>query len=480
MSSVCPRVRLCVPCVSRLPPASFYLSRLPPPGRPQGDPSSSRSSSSSCLVDPQGHTEAKKMILSRQPATSSTLRVTNPSSQRSQHLTGSFTLQDVCVVFFNSTKASYRAQFVSRRGERAIIHGFSERQFGFHRVATVRPAVANEYEALARCEQQPHAIAIYYSANNFFHQAFHAIPAWEGLHAVAGSAAAVMIPLVGGNAGDWFAGRSLPSAWEYTIRSLTALAPSSLAESLRRLLDVPCTCFSRVDGNVGAFSLFADQQRYVSMTRGWRQAALWNAHFLAKATLGAVALQPDVKAHADSVIYVARVRGSRCITNEADFVRALSIQVGFVRLRRAIMELMPLSEQMLMLSSARVVIGVHGQALSLMTFMPWDTARTAMVEIIPRANKQAWTFQAIFVDWARALGVRYHSSLAEPVCKPLSSLRTAGEEANRGRAARTHCTTCSLLNCNVTVHVEAVISLVARAMNFTAAQPQAELRTSSN
>ena len=128
------------------------------------------------------------MILSRQPATSSTLRVTNPSSQRSQHLTGSFTLQDVCVVFFNSTKASYRAQFVSRRGERAIIHGFSERQFGFHRVATVRPAVANEYEALARCEQQPHAIAIYYSANNFFHQAFHAIPAWEGLHAVAGSA----------------------------------------------------------------------------------------------------------------------------------------------------------------------------------------------------------------------------------------------------------------------------------------------------
>ena len=104
-------------------------------------------------------------------------------------------LRNACVVFYPEKRTQYRSQFVSREGVTAVLHGFSEYDLGYQRSAVVRPEQARARQQLPRCTTKPLAIAVPMSSNNLYHQAFHAVPAWEALHTHA-SQNATLLPLV--------------------------------------------------------------------------------------------------------------------------------------------------------------------------------------------------------------------------------------------------------------------------------------------
>ena len=104
-------------------------------------------------------------------------------------------LRNVCVVFYPEQRTQYRSQFVSREGVTAVLHGFSEYDLGYQRLTTVRAEQARDRQQLARCTTKQLALAVPMSSNNLYHQAFHAVPAWEALRAHA-SQNVTLLPLV--------------------------------------------------------------------------------------------------------------------------------------------------------------------------------------------------------------------------------------------------------------------------------------------
>jgi hypothetical protein len=385
------------------------------------------------------------------------LRVSNEFGSESQHLVGAFSLTNVCAVFFNSSRTLHHVQFVSLDGMRAFIHGFSERQWRFHRLALVRPAEKADANVLDRCEWRSRALALHMSANHFYHQSFHAIPAYAGLHHTMG-ANATLLPLVGTYAGDWFDG-SVTSArfWEFTVRALTTESPEGLTSMLRQLLWSPCTCFEQVVGDVSSYSWAGQQERYVAMASEWRLATLQSAGVLASRSSGLPV--------ARDALYLARVTGSRVVTNEAELVMGIN-ESG--RVQRVVMERLTLTEQMRRLASTRMLVGVHGQALALMFFMPWDTQTTAVLEIIPQPNEQAWHFSKDLPDMGRSLGMAYEQHIAQPVCGGHNG-PSGGARSHRSRSRPQGCVKndCVLLRCNVTVNVSNAARAVRRLLEQT-------------
>ena len=104
-------------------------------------------------------------------------------------------LRNACVVFYPEQRTQYRSQFVSREGVTAVLHGFSEYDLGYQRLTTVRAEQARDRQQLARCTIKQLAFAVPMSSNNLYHQAFHAVPAWEALRAHA-SQNVTLLPLV--------------------------------------------------------------------------------------------------------------------------------------------------------------------------------------------------------------------------------------------------------------------------------------------
>lgn len=210
------------------------------------------------------------------------------SPRLSLHHAGRFTLHNVCVAFHNTSSAAYRAQFISRRGERALIHGFSEFSWRFTRLASVRPASKEEARSLLpTCERRALGLALYFQSNNIFHAVHHTPQAWASLRAHAEQARAVgeeaaFVPLVGYVAGAAERAWARPPewrahAWEFMLRGLSERSSEEIGAELGRLLHARCTCFGRVEGEVGAFSPYANQPEARALLRGWRTAVLANA-----------------------------------------------------------------------------------------------------------------------------------------------------------------------------------------------------------
>jgi hypothetical protein len=354
-------------------------------------------------------------------------------------------------------------QLISRQGVAAFIHGFSEFNFRFSKLAFVRPMQEAEREVLrSSCESRPLGLILFFQSNNIFHQMYHAAPAWEALREYASTSASqqppTLIPLAGYLAGPWVHPPTWRShAWEFTVRALTNLGADAIAEDLRRLLTAPCTCFQRVHGSTGAFTPFIEHKAMVTLAREWSRASVRNAAFAAaqlRLSLHRKALAGTIRADQD-ILYVMRgAHGeSRVVTNEAQLLRAFGV---VPRVRAVAMGQLPLVEQMLLASASSVLVGVHGQALSHMAFLPSDRP-TALVELLPQPNRQYNEFKNIFRDWCRAQGVRHWSMGAAldrsgGLCQP---------EGRRQRGG-------GPLRCNVTVEVPLVLELVQEAAEFTA------------
>jgi hypothetical protein len=182
---------------------------------------------------------------------------------------------------------------------------------------------------------------------------FHAPPAWQHLlEHVRQVADHVFIPLVGYVAGrawvkppEWKA-----HAWEFSLRALTAKATEEIARDLGKLLSATCTCFGRVEGSTGYFSL-ASRQRSATLPvlHGWRSSAL--EHARAAVRLAAVTLRQNSVTHASlRALFIKRISGSRVIVNQVEVDDALRL-LPMVQI--VIMETLTLCEQILLASSAR-------------------------------------------------------------------------------------------------------------------------------
>lgn len=172
-----------------------------------------------------------------------------------------FSLRNACVTFYDDRSGMHHAEWVSRQGVHAVVHGFSEYVFGYQRITWVRPEKSRqEAERLARCEMRPLAIGVPFSCNNIFHATFHAVPAWEA-HAAAAEAQhaplPTFVPIVYSSTA---VGRKMSSdprkwhAWEFSVRAFTRLSAEQIAQDTASLLAAPCTCFERVEANAPAFN----------------------------------------------------------------------------------------------------------------------------------------------------------------------------------------------------------------------------------
>ena len=79
-------------------------------------------------------------------------------------------LTNACITFFDDRHTRFRSSLVSLEGREAMVHGFSEYQFGYQRLTTVRVAQPRDEVQLKQCRRIPLGIGVPYSCNNVFHQ----------------------------------------------------------------------------------------------------------------------------------------------------------------------------------------------------------------------------------------------------------------------------------------------------------------------
>ena len=200
----------------------------------------------------------------------------------------------------------------------------------------------------------------------------------------------------------------------------------------------------------------------------WRQQVP-PAPQLAEGGLGAArnVLEQDI-------LWIVRKHARRNIENEPLLGHTL---LANPRVRRIALEGIPLADQMVLFSRARVLVAVHGQAMTWVLFLgpllgpaptplrdaaggfdgglapmasPYSArggGAAAAVEIMPRG-----LINHIYRDLSRTLGVHYEEVAATPI-------RGCGGGSTDARLA-----------CNVTVRIKDVESAVGRAAAWTSSQ----------
>jgi len=397
-----------------------------------------------------------------------------------------FSLRSACVIPYDDRSSRFRSAIVSLRDDvEAVVHGFSEYVNGYQRITAVRPPSDGDKALLGgspptRCLNRPLGIAVPFSCNNIYHQAFHAVPAFERWAAIASAAGSAVdfVPLIYATAA---VGKKMSieprkwHAWEWSIRPFTRESSATIANRTHQLVNAPCVCYDVLHGNADAFNPIA--VRSAGRLRAFRSAALVNLHAAAypfPASVRAADSLDGSTARAQMLLWVVRRHKLRNIDNEAALAKRLEGDpVLSQRVHRLVLDELPLGTQMRLVISAWCtrargssspsackcsprrphtpqvhacsgLIAVHGQAMAWVMFLASDAHRTAAVEIFPQG-----LVNSIYEMASQALGVRYESlrAPASPGC---------------GGGARE-----SRLNCNVTVDVGTVLEVVRRAAEYT-------------
>jgi len=378
-----------------------------------------------------------------------------------------FSLRNACVVPYDDRASRFRTSIVSLDAEiEAIVHGFSEYVNGYQRLTGVRPPAEDDAAMLKQCDRRPLGIGVPFSCNNIYHQAFHAVPAFERWAATV-SAAPIgdldFVPLIYPTAAVGKKMSVEPSkwhAWEFSIRPFTRLPSAAIANRTHQIVNTACTCYDTLHGNAEAFNPIA--LRSAARLRAFRQATLANllpseyplpeAHeWIMPTTASAPTANSDGAGMAGAwavprqlLLWAVRRHKLRNIENEEALATHLaSDPLLSRRVRRLVLEALPLGRQMRLLHHCSGLLGVHGQAMAWVMFLPSGSRRTAAVEIFPRG-----LVNDIYERSSRALGVHYESLRAAP---------TKG--CGGGRDGK--------LSCNVSVDVDVVRAAVLRAAEHT-------------
>ena len=376
-----------------------------------------------------------------------------------------FSLRNACVTFYDDRYTRYRSSIVAMDTEtEAVVHSFSEYNNGYQRLMNVRPLSLlrsnspGAADRLARCARRPLGIGIPFSCNNIYHAAFHAVPAferWRAAAAAVGASAALVdfVPIIFPSAA---VGKKMSTdpkrwhAWEFSVRPFTTMSGERIAARTRQLVTggaepdfSDCTCYDTFHGNADAFNPIAYSA--APRMRAFRRAILANLPAAAHPFPAHLARAEHTTS---TMLWAVRRHALRNIANEAHLAKTLAADAALSpRVVRVVLEAMPLGAQMRLLSRSSALIGVHGQAMTWVFFLPSESQRTAAIEIFPTG-----LVNPIYRELSISLGVRYEQLNAQPArgCKISGS---AG--AN------------SKLSCNVTVKVPVVLDAVRRAAEWT-------------
>lgn len=192
-----------------------------------------------------------------------------------------FSLRNACVVPYDDRASRFRTSIVSLDAEiEAIVHGFSEYVNGYQRLTGVRPPAEDDAAMLKQCDRRPLGIGVPFSCNNIYHQAFHAVPAFERWAATVSAAPTGdldFVPLIYPTAAVGKKMSVEPSkwhAWEFSIRPFTRLPSAAIANRTHQIVNTACTCYDTLHGNAEAFNPIA--LRSAARLRAFRQATLAN------------------------------------------------------------------------------------------------------------------------------------------------------------------------------------------------------------
>lgn len=276
-----------------------------------------------------------------------------------------FSLRSACVIPYDDRSSRFRSAIVSLRDDvEAVVHGFSEYVNGYQRITAVRPPSDGDKALLGgspptRCLNRPLGIAVPFSCNNIYHQAFHAVPAFERWAAIASAAGSAVdfVPLIYPTAA---VGKKMSieprkwHAWEWSIRPFTRESSATIANRTHQLVNAPCVCYDVLHGNADAFNPIA--VRSAGRLRAFRSAALVNLHAAAypfPASVRAADSLDGSTARAQMLLWVVRRHKLRNIDNEAALAKRLEGDpVLSQRVHRLVLDELPLGTQMRLVISA--------------------------------------------------------------------------------------------------------------------------------
>lgn len=414
-------------------------------------PSVAANGSSTCYCNPARLHEA-----------TATLSNGSACANAGAHVLGTFSLDHVCVRY--PTKRNAVPQLWARHGAcRASLYGYSEFKLNYLKLTTI----GSKYERndqFRGCQRRRLGLALRFSSGNFYHQAFFAAAAHQALaHEARSASDAVFVPI----------GTGRPEAtpdklWEYTLRGLSAVPMAQLLNETRTLFAAPCTCFERLVAATHGMQLGGVSTSRAALAAFRRSSAIHAAMLLKLAF-------PRPRGAKD-MLFIMRHTTRRVITNEQEVLdQALAEQP---RLRAVAFETLPLSEQLVMVAGASVLIGVHGQAIAgYVVHLPADSWRTACLEIRPLPSRLSFSWTHIVPNLARVVGV-YHQYLDTPHSPgcPVDNLLQRECQTDACRAAvhkglRSHATG-SVLQCNVTIRPTKLLPLIQKVAKHTALQAQ--------
>jgi hypothetical protein len=278
-----------------------------------------------------------------------------------------FSLRSACVIPYDDRSSRFRSAIVSLRDDvEAVVHGFSEYVNGYQRITAVRPPSDGDKALLGgspptRCLNRPLGIAVPFSCNNIYHQAFHAVPAFERWAAIASAAGSAVdfVPLIYPTAA---VGKKMSieprkwHAWEWSIRPFTRESSATIANRTHELVNAPCVCYDVLHGNADAFNPIA--VRSAGRLRAFRSAALVNLHAAAypfPASVRAADSLDGSTARAQMLLWVVRRHKLRNIDNEAALAKRLEGDpVLSQRVHRLVLDELPLGTQMRLVISGLV------------------------------------------------------------------------------------------------------------------------------
>lgn len=263
-----------------------------------------------------------------------------------EHLADTWSLRNACVLYRPSgRRRAVSAQFISKPGVVAVVHGFSEYTFGFRRVATVRAAKGLELKLLREsCTHRPTGLAAPLLQNNLYHALFHAVPAFAAFRDV-NPTNVTFLPLLAAKAsllprrGAWYRWR----AWELTVRALTRQSAGQIADDVQSLLRLDsCMCFDYIRGSTAAYAPAATT--LTPALRAFRDAALANARRLA----GPLTLWPQPSiGDVPPFLFIRRSR-TRVLSNADAFFDAVGSRI----VQEAYLEALPLSRQLAVVAAS--------------------------------------------------------------------------------------------------------------------------------
>lgn len=388
-----------------------------------------------------------------------------PSGAPHLQLMGTVALSQVCVRY-HSSHVNAVSDIVSLHRNHtqctADLFGYNEYRNMFSLLGIIRQG--RESDNTSSCRWRRLGLGLRFSSNNFFHQSFYAAAAHHALAAMAREDPnATFVPL-----GTGFPQDKPTRQWEYTLRSLSSAPAERMLEEIQQMLK-SCTCFEQLVMTTNGIQIFSKTSRAYHWA--YRRSSLMNVH----AVMG-LATSPLAKRASQDMLFIVRHTSRRVISNEEDVKeQALAAQP---RIQFAAFEEMPITQQIALVSTASVLIGVHGQALAgYVLHLPADTRSTACVEIVPAQDRVSHAWSTIVPGLSNAAGVRYFGFVAahSPGCY-IDYLRQINCTAQTNpelcnsmvRKGLRSFQAKSVLYCNVTVNTALLLNVIDKAALATA------------